>query len=560
MACCIAGWFLLFANEYEQLGKHIAAGAVFISNFILWGESSYFDNAAETKPLLHLWSLAIEEQFYIVWPILLWAIWRFKTKFLIVASVFLVGSFVFNTHIVMNDPTAAFYSPISRAWELLAGSILAYLNRYRPSYQHAFLHTQSILGFLLILAGFIFIHKSASFPGYWALMPVSGAVLLIAAGPSSVFNRYVLSNPLIVWIGLISYPLYLWHWPIISFFRINQNRAPDFYQGVLIMTVSVILAWLTYRYVESPVRRSKKDGQLAIWLLMAMFAMGALGYNIYSQAGFESRQILKANMQVDSQYQQLRAQVLKNDDLRKLDQERSAIRRWPMCNFTSRSADNPALFDKKAEKCLTLDSTKSNVLIYGDSHSSDLWYSLASQYSDVNFLQATASACFPGRDAAEVEAANVGCQRLTRYIYETFDVGQLDLILITARWRNELDKEALLADIQHLQNKGAKVVLVGPMFEFSADLHSILRRGGNPDVYIKLDRFELDRQMAAYFSLQGIPYFSKLNQFCEAQNCLWNDGEKVLIYDYGHLTKHGMEVFGKKYRNAALIEKHLAAE
>ncbi len=98
------------------------------------------------------------------------------------------------------------------------------------------------------------------------------------------------------------------------------------------------------------------------------------------------------------------------------------------------------------------------------------------------------------------------------------------------------------------------------MFEFSADLHSILRRGGDPDRYIKPDRFELDKQMATYFNAHDVTYFSKMNQFCEAQNCLWNDGEKVLIYDYGHLTKHGMEVFGKKYRNASLIEKHLPAE
>ncbi len=559
VSCITVGWFLLFANEYEQLGKHIAAGAVFISNFILWGESSYFDNAAETKPLLHFWSLAIEEQFYIVWPILLWALWRFRANFLIAAIVLFSASFATNIHLSMNDPTAAFYSPISRAWELLAGSMLAYLNRYGPKLHHAYLNTQSISGFLLIVAGFLLINRSAYFPGYWALMPVLGTVMLISAGPNSLFNHHVLSNKLMVWVGLISYPLYLWHWPIISFFRISQNKMPDFYQGICIMVASVLLAWLTYRYVESPVRQSKKTGQLAIGLLVAILAIGALGYNLYSQAGLESRKIVKTSIRGDAQYNNLRNQVLSNEALRILDKERSAIRRWPTCNFTSRVADNPALFHKKAEKCLSLDAAKPNVMIYGDSHASDLWYSLSSQFPEVNFLQATASACFPGRDPDEVEIANVGCQRLTQHIYQAFDMRQLHLVMITARWRNEVYKEALLADIQYLQAKGVAVMLVGPMFEFSADLHSILRRGGEPKDYIKPDRFELDQDMATFFRANGVTYFSKINQVCATQNCLWNDGEKVLIFDYGHLTKHGMEVFGKIYRNTGVLQKHLPA-
>jgi peptidoglycan/LPS O-acetylase OafA/YrhL len=127
IASFVFGWFALLADEYKQLGKHIAGGAGFVSNFVLWKESGYFDNDAETKPLLHLWSLGVEEQFYIVWPLLLWFAWKQRLNLLTVTMVVVAISFSLNVNTVQNDATAAFYSPQTRFWELLAGSILAYI-------------------------------------------------------------------------------------------------------------------------------------------------------------------------------------------------------------------------------------------------------------------------------------------------------------------------------------------------------------------------------------------------------------------------------------------------
>ncbi|MFA6121206.1 MAG: acyltransferase, partial [Sideroxydans sp.] len=122
VASFVFGWFALLADEYKQLGKHIAGGAGFVSNFVLWGESGYFDNAAETKPLLHLWSLGIEEQFYFVWPLLLWFAWKRRFNLLTIALVVAVVSFALNVFTVRSDPVAAFYSPLTRFWELMVGS------------------------------------------------------------------------------------------------------------------------------------------------------------------------------------------------------------------------------------------------------------------------------------------------------------------------------------------------------------------------------------------------------------------------------------------------------
>src|SRR5262249_3621136 len=125
------GWFALFADEYRQLGKHVAGGAGFVSNFVLWQEKGYFDNAAVTKPLLHLWSLGVEEQFYIIWPLLVWVLWRCRLNLLTITCSVAAVSFYLNVREVQTDPVAAFYSPQMRFWELMAGAALAYLNLRR---------------------------------------------------------------------------------------------------------------------------------------------------------------------------------------------------------------------------------------------------------------------------------------------------------------------------------------------------------------------------------------------------------------------------------------------
>jgi len=223
-ACFVFGWFALLADEYKQLGKHIAGGAGFISNFLFWRESGYFDNAAETKPLLHLWSLGIEEQFYIIWPLLLWLAWKRRFNLLTITMVVAIISLALNVGKVHSDATAAFYSPQTRFWELLIGSVLAYMTLHRqhllPKFKHKLdswlgqiiyaqapetngktLHSvQSLLGAFLIIAGLL-ITKQKYFPGWWALLPTLGAVLIISAGTQACVQSCCAIQPCasVVW-------------------------------------------------------------------------------------------------------------------------------------------------------------------------------------------------------------------------------------------------------------------------------------------------------------------------------------------------------------------------
>ncbi len=270
------GWYTLLPGEWQQLGKHVAAGAGFVSNFAFWGEAGYFDNAAETKPLLHLWSLAIEEQFYIFWPLLLGLAWKRKWRMLAVIGAVAAASFLLNVSTIHSHRTAAFYSPLSRFWELMAGGMLAYMRLHKPHLLVKQRNLQAIAGFVLIALGLLMLRGGKAFPGWWALLPVLGAFYCIAAGPQAWLNKHVLGSRPMVWVGLISYPLYLWHWPLLAFARIFEGKTPSDGVRAGAMVAAFVLAWLTYRFVERYTRQTTRK-PVMFGLLAAMVAFVLLG-------------------------------------------------------------------------------------------------------------------------------------------------------------------------------------------------------------------------------------------------------------------------------------------
>jgi peptidoglycan/LPS O-acetylase OafA/YrhL len=299
--CLAFGWLALLADELVQLGKHIAAGAGFISNFVYWDEAGYFDKSAETKPLLHLWSLSIEEQFYVLWPLLLWLSWKFRFNLLIITIFAAIVTFILNVKGIKHDMVATFYSPQSRFWELLSGSVLAWITLYAKDFysniktktstwlsfavywdkqtiKYTYVaNALSFAGLLLLVFGFCYINKQLSFPGLWALIPVLGAILIIAAGSKTWINQTILSNRVLVWFGLISFPLYLWHWPLLSFLRIIYGEVPSIDLRLIAIALSVALAWLTYSLIEYPIRFGRHGKAKVTILCVLVFMVGVFG-------------------------------------------------------------------------------------------------------------------------------------------------------------------------------------------------------------------------------------------------------------------------------------------
>ena len=333
VGCWAIGWLVLVGGEYRQLEKHIAAGATFLSNFLLWGESGYFDAAAESKPLLHLWSLGVEEQFYLMWPPILYFCWKRGLNMVTAIVTIVAGSFLLNVSLVGWNAIAAFYAPLTRLWELLLGGLLAYgelFHRARITsavnevvfvsvdrYDDRFVaNLKAGLGLTLIALAVALLGKNAAYPGWWfsapaarpfavavgladgalypgwwALLPVVGTALLIWAGPDAAINRRLLALRVLVYIGLISYPLYLWHWPLLSFARIMESgEAPRSVRAAAI-GIAFILAAATYEAVERPIRRgvSRRTPLRLATVAAALAVVASISFYSYETDAFTSR-------------------------------------------------------------------------------------------------------------------------------------------------------------------------------------------------------------------------------------------------------------------------------
>ena len=296
--CLIVGWFVRLQGEYQELAKHTLAGIGFVQNLVLWSESGYFDVPAEAKVLLHLWSLGIEEQFYIVWPIALALLWRFKANLRAWVLTGVVVSFAYNLYQAQVDPTADFYSPLTRFWELLVGAWLALTAQSTKDGLSVSRQTNlvSFVGVVLIVGSLFYINRHMNFPGGWALLPVAGAACLIASGVTSGLSRVVLSNKVMVWFGLISYPLYLWHWPLLTFAKILDNGTPSRTTRLLLVGVAILLAWLTYRLIERPLRFNlRSKGIVVSALLIIAMVLAVFGYAIHQAEGLSSRRVVLEN-------------------------------------------------------------------------------------------------------------------------------------------------------------------------------------------------------------------------------------------------------------------------
>jgi peptidoglycan/LPS O-acetylase OafA/YrhL len=272
-ATLVAGWWFLLPDEFAALGRHVVAGAGFVANLLLWREAGYFDIDSARKPLLHLWSLGVEEQFYLVWPLLAIGAAKLRIRLGALAAAVALISLAWSGYEAWRDLVADFFSPLTRFWELMVGALVAeatVARRTTPTRDA----TLGVIGLALIAASFAIVRADSRFPGFWALLPVAGAAAVIAAGPDAGPNRLILSRRPIVYVGLISYPLYLWHWPPLAFAKTLLIDGPMV--RVAIIAGAVVAAAATYRYVERPIRFGGGEFRRSSGAMRAFASGGAL--------------------------------------------------------------------------------------------------------------------------------------------------------------------------------------------------------------------------------------------------------------------------------------------
>jgi peptidoglycan/LPS O-acetylase OafA/YrhL len=388
--CAVFGWVVLLPDELQQLLAHVATSAAFVQNFRLLAESGYFDSQSALKPLLHLWSLSIEEQFYLLCPLLLMAVRSPRRRLGLVVVLWLL-SFGANVNRIATDPTGAYYLPHTRFWEILAGVALALALALRARLNARACDALAGLGTLLLLAGFVGLNKDAHYPGWWGLVPTLGAVALIAAGPGTWLARHVFARPTMTFIGRISYPLYLWHWPVLAFIRILDSTNAGIPIKVLGLAASFILAVLTYRFVEQPLRRPSGLHRKAAGLALGMIAVGSVALALRLSGPALPRPF---------------APVADNEGaLRDLNFVQQ-LPQFPACSASARAAMPDLGY------CLQGSTRPPTAAILGDSHAYHVFYGVAPLDTRREWLMAGNSSCPPVL-GIHVKGQRIDCKQMS---------------------------------------------------------------------------------------------------------------------------------------------------
>lgn len=562
-ACYAFGWFALLPEEFKQLGKHIAAGLGFVQNIVLWKEAGYFDVASELKPLLHLWSLAIEEQFYLIFPLFAWLAWKARIKLLVPIIVLSIASFALSQKGIHEDAVKTFFAPHTRFWELMVGSIVAYSQssgRWQPI-SAQWLHRRffkdffpregsagqergvqlssilSILGVFLVAYPVATYASGMPYPGLRALVPVAGATLLILAGPAAWVNRHLLTHTTMVWVGLISYPLYLWHWPLLSFARMIESEAPAASTRIAAVAVSFVLAALTYYFIEKRIRfgRSTWRTVATLWVLAAV--MACLGYHAYSRDGLDARF---------------------PDEIKELIAYRYDHRvpyRADTC-FLS-----PGQGYLSFDRCKPETVHDKKILLWGDSHAAHLYPGLKLRYSNsYEIIQKTASGCPPILD---LDVKNrVHCKNINDHVLQTLRHNRPAHVFLAAVW-TDYNLLKLDATIKKLKEIGVRDIhIVGPVPQWKDSLSKQLYlyyRSHFPHTIPGRMHFglhqnfaQLDAALKVKFHNSGVRYISAKDIFCDNDGCITRvgaTGDTLTAWDNSHLTANSSEFLVSRFPN-----------
>ncbi|MGW1442078.1 acyltransferase family protein [Serratia rhizosphaerae] len=532
----VIGYHILLPVQVAELGKSALATTLFSSNFFFFSQTGYFDGPAELKPLLHTWSLAVEEQFYILFPIILFtALKFFRNRTTMMIVLIIIGSFMLSLLGLKFQPSMTFYMLPTRAWELALGALLAVGGLEQAAFlkKSATRHALSLLGLALIVFGFLWLDTTKKFPSYNALYPCVGAFLIIISGRDAIINKILAIKP-IVYIGMISYCLYLWHWPIIVYTNILFDGAL-WQKSLLVLSSTFILAIASRYLIEIPFRYKLKNvpskrivTASAASVVLAASLTSIIGYWQYDNGSFSDNSLKIAdyiNYRTTDEY--------------------NYQYRFGEC-FINGEVGATGNYNK--EHCLKLSDTKKNVVLIGDSHGAHLWRAISlAAGENVNLMQATASGCKP---VTEQKFSN-RCTAIMDYVYKDLIINnKIDGVIVSARW-NEHDKPALINTINYLKQHTKNFYILGPTVEYKGPLPELLayQENGDPALAsrsVVKSRKLMDSELKALSTSMKTNYISVYDLICPGDRCLeMTTSGQPAAFDYGHFTLSGANYVAK---------------
>lgn len=532
----IAATFILLPEELVRFAKTLVAAAFSVSNIWFKLNSDYFAPAAETQPLLHTWSLGVEEQFYLGFPVFLWAVYKWWRPWLGV----LIGLALLTSLAIANlrGPQATFFLIDSRAWEFLIGSVVALrlIPEASRQWQRALAGLLGLLGLGIAIFAF---NSHIRFPGVAALLPCVAVALVIWGGSSDTLATRVLTWRPMVFLGLISYSVYLWHWPLIVFTKLLTAGHSSGAQKLSLVAATLVLATLSWRYVETPCRRRGVGSQG--WrkaFLAGGFGIGALAA---CGGGFLILHGLPGRFP-DSVFT-LAAAAADSSPLR------------PKCHFSG----NDETFEKT---CVLGADVPPSLIVYADSHGVEMSVALgeAMKQKGTSLRQITASSCPPARGFNPLGRPN--CAAYNERMLRSLTAVPPTTIIVAAKsvhWLREDPKTYLRGlgeTLQLLARSGHHVILLGAApphphhLSVPATLARLAAVGVDPNTYTfdpgMAEMEGVDRELRQIADGQGATFVSISPAFCSRAGCAAYLDDAVLYFDDNHLSVAGAKIVVSK--------------
>lgn len=546
--CVPFAWMWFLPGDMKDFSQSLAAVSAFSSNILFWRESGYFDAAAEFKPLLHTWSLAVEEQYYVFFPILLLCAWQFGRRWVLILLVAVcVASFVFAQWASVAKPSAAFYLLPARGWELLIGAFAAfYLSRpTRVEFGRSVSEIGGWLGVGLLLYSVFAYSKSTPFPGIYALVPTVGAVFIILFATYQTSVGKLVGNKAFVGIGLISYSAYLWHQPLFAFSRYKGLTESHKLEFIGLSILSLLLAFLSWKYVEAPFRNKRLIGRINVFLFglfgtVFFISIGLFGHLKSGDIGRLNDEQMKFLSHFENELPSWNY-FTKNGISEKYRDD---------CNFydipmyrSGRATNVPRT--SISVNCFTSNKVNGKqVFIWGDSHAQQLNYGLSKAFGDeVDVLQVASSGCSAMLGATQRK--DDLCEYSNWFAFNAIKRLKPKFVIVGQNLGH--NSKAMEEISSALLGVGVgKVIFTGPSPHWVPNLPAVVAAqlpNAPKRTLIGVDKsvLDLDKSLKINFSKKSnVSYISLIDYFCNDEGCLVYSGDDVVLgitsWDYGHLT------------------------